>query len=274
MFPIKNSFLVAAAALIVMSGCVEKTEYLTKQAEAESLRQDADAARAQNKALHLQVENFKKGNERLISQVQNLEGENEKIGIEKNNLQTSLRKLKEKNSELEGDKQMLEESIALLKKSKEKEVKNVSETYENLLNEMETEINKGQIVITELQGRLTLDVLDKILFDSGNAEIKPEGKEILDRVVDILAVTTDRAILVEGDTDNVPITGNLSKKYPTNWELSEARAIRLVRYLEKQGIDPEILSAVAFGEHRPVAGNDTPEGRAKNRRIAIILQPN
>ena len=162
----------------------------------------------------------------------------------------------------------------MLKKSKEKEVKNVSETYENLLNEMKTEINKRQIVITELQGRLTLDVLDKILFDLGKAEIKPEGKEILDRVVDILAVTTDRAILVEGDTDNVPITGNLSKKYPTNWELSVARAIRIVRYLEKQGIDPEILSAVAFGEHRPVAGNDTPEGRAKNRRIAIILQPN
>jgi chemotaxis protein MotB len=169
---------------------------------------------------------------------------------------------------------MLQESIYLLKKSKEKEVKNVSDTYDNLLNEMKTEINKGQIVIKELQGRLTLDVLDKILFDSGKAEIKPEGKEILDRVVDILAVTTDKAILVEGHTDNVPIAGNLSKKYPSNWELSAARAISIVRHLEKQGIDPEILSAVAFGEHRPVAGNDTPEGRAKNRRITIILQPN
>ncbi len=285
MLHIKNAFLIAAAGLIITSGCVKKTEYLRKQAETEGLRQEMDTAWAQNKALHIQIENFKKEKERLISQAQSLIDETEKVRIEKNNLQTSLQKLREetnrtvkdlkqKNSELEGDKQMLEESIALLKKSKEKEVKNVSGTYENLLKEMETEIKKGQIVIKELKGKLTLDVLDKILFDSGKVEIKPEGKEVLNRVVDILAVTTDREILVEGHTDNIPIAGNLSKKYPTNWELSAARAINIVRYLEEQGIDPQILAAVAFGEHRPVAENDTPEGRAKNRRIAIILQSN
>ena len=285
MFHIKNGFLIAVAALIITTGCVKKTEYLRKQAETEGLRQDVAASWAQNKALHIQIENFKKGNEGLISQVQRLKDENEKVGIEKNTLQTSLQKLREetnrtvkelkqKNSELEGDKQMLEESIALLKKSKEREVKNVSGTYENLLKEMETEIKKGQIVIKELKGKLTLDVLDKILFDSGKVEIKPEGREVLNRVVDILAVTTDKEILVEGHTDNIPIAGNLSKKYPTNWELSAARAINIVRYLEEQGIDPQVLAAVALGEQRPVAENDTPEGRAKNRRITIILQSN
>jgi chemotaxis protein MotB len=217
--------------------------------------------------------------------MENLKQENEKITIEKNTFQTSLRKLTEetdrtvkdlrqRNFELEGDKQMLGESIALLKKSKEKEVKNVSATFESLVRKMETEIKHGQIVIKELQGKLTVDVLDKILFDSGKAEIKPEGREVLDRVVDILTLTTGSNILVEGHTDNVPIAGNLSKKYPTNWELSAARAINIVRYLEMQGIDPEILAAAAFGEHRPVAENNTPEGRAKNRRITIILQPN
>jgi chemotaxis protein MotB len=92
-------------------------------------------------------------------------------------------------------------------------------------------------------------------------------------VVDILATASDKVIRVEGHTDNAPIGGNLAKKYPTNWELSAARALNVVRYLEKQGIDPHILSAVAFGEHRPAAPNDTPEGRTKNRRIAIVLQP-
>lgn len=285
MFHIKNGFLIAVAALIITSGCVKKTEYLRKQAETDGLRQDVATAWAKNKALHIQIGNYKKEKEGLISQLQSLKDENEKVRIEKNTLQTSLQKLgeetnrtvkelKQKNSELEGDKQMLEESIALLKKSKEKEVKNVSGTYENLLKEMETEIKKGQIVITELKGKLTLDVLDKILFDSGKVEIKPEGKEVLNRVVDILAVTTGKEILVEGHTDNIPIAGNLSKKYPTNWELSAARAINIVRYLEEQGIDPQILAAVAFSEHRPVAENNTPEGRAKNRRITIILQSN
>jgi chemotaxis protein MotB len=285
MFHIKNGFLIAVAALIITSGCVKKTEYLRKQAETDGLRQDVATAWAKNKAMHIQIGNYKKEKEGLISQLQSLKDENEKVRIEKNTLQTSLQKLgeetnrtvkelKQKNSELEGDKQMLEESIALLKKSKEKEVKNVSGTYENLLKEMETEIKKGQIVIKELKGKLTLDVLDKILFDSGKVEIKPEGKEVLNRVVDILAVTTGKEILVEGHTDNIPIAGNLSKKYPTNWELSAARAINIVRYLEEQGIDPQILAAVAFSEHRPVAENNTPEGRAKNRRITIILQSN
>ena len=283
MTPIKKGLLLAAA-LMIASGCVTETRYLNKQGEVEGLRRDVSAAWAQNNALQLQVKDFKRGKEELTSQLQSLKKENEKAGMEKNTLQAGLQKLteetnrtikelKQKNSELEGDKQMLQESIALLKKSKEKEFKDVSSTYENLFREMETEIKKGEIVIKELKGKLTMDVLDKILFDSGKTEIKSEGREILDRVVDILAITTDRSILVEGHTDNVPIAENLAKKYPTNWELSAARAINIVRYLEEQGIDPEILSASAFGEHRPVAENDTAEGRAKNRRITIILQP-
>jgi chemotaxis protein MotB len=206
------------------------------------------------------------------------------VAKDKEALEASLQKLREKtgltierllqqNAELAGDKQMLNESIVLLRKNKEKEVKKVSGTYEELLGKMEKEIQQGQIAITELKGKLTVNVVDKILFDSGKAEIKPEGLEVLSRVVDILATASDKVIRVEGHTDNAPIGGNLAKKYPTNWELSAARALNVVRYLEKQGIDPHILSAVAFGEHRPAAPNDTPEGRTKNRRIAIVLQP-
>jgi chemotaxis protein MotB len=168
---------------------------------------------------------------------------------------------------------MLRESMALMKKNREEEVRTVSKTYENLLDEMKEEIQQGQIAITELKGKLTVDVVDKILFDSGKAEIKKEGMEVLKRVVQALRNVEDKTIRVEGHTDNVPIAGALAKRYPTNWELSAARAINVTRYLENQGIDPALLSAAAFGEHQPVADNETPEGRAKNRRIAIILQP-
>jgi len=84
---------------------------------------------------------------------------------------------------------------------------------------------------------------------------------------------SDKNIRIEGHTDNVPITGSLAQRYPTNWELSAARAINVARYLQKQAVDPGGLSAIAFGEFRPVADNGTPEGREKNRRIEIVLVP-
>jgi len=94
---------------------------------------------------------------------------------------------------------------------------------------------------------------------------------VLKRVVDILKNLKDKAIIVEGHTDNVQIRGSLAQVYPTNWELSAARAINVARYLQQQGISPELLKAVACGEYKPIADNSTPEGRQKNRRIAIVL---
>jgi chemotaxis protein MotB len=118
-----------------------------------------------------------------------------------------------------------------------------------------------------------MDVVDKILFDSGESAVKEEGLVVLKRVVDILKNVKDKNIRVEGHTDNVKITGRLAKKYATNWDLSYARAINVTKYLQQEGIDPKVLSATAFGEYQPIADNSTPEGRAKNRRIAIILLP-
>lgn len=277
-------FLTVAAALLILGGCVAKSDYLQKQSEADTLQRQLSAITDENA--------------RLKEQIDRLTAEKEKLAVEKNNLTAdsnvldarlvakteelartiaettrAIEELKIKNAELEGDKQMLRESIALFKKTKEEEVQTVSRTYEDLLNEMKGEIEQGQIAITELKGKLTVDVVDKILFDSGRAEVKPEGLDVLKRVVEILKTVTDKIIRVEGHTDNVPIAGTLAKRYPTNWELSAARAINVTRYLEKEGLDPALLSAAAFGEYQPVADNETPEGRAKNRRIAIILLP-
>jgi chemotaxis protein MotB len=141
------------------------------------------------------------------------------------------------------------------------------------MQEMKGEIAEGQVAITELKGKLTMDVVDKILFASGESAVKKEGLAVLKRVVDILKNVKDKNIRIEGHTDNVKITSRLAKVYPTNWELSAARAINVTKYLQQQGIDPQILAAIAFGEFQPLADNSTPEGRAKNRRIAIILLP-
>ena len=277
MFQRSLGLLAVAAALLVLGGCVAKSDYLRKQAEADALSRDVAALTAENQGLRERISGIEE-------RFNGLQAEKERFTAERNDLDARLNTLKEETNrtieeqrnrvtELEGDKQMLGESIALLKKAKEAEVKTVSKTYEQLLAEMKGEIEQGQIAITELQGKLTVDVLDKILFDSGQAEVKPEGLAVLKRVVEILMTVMDKVIRIEGHTDNIPIAGALAKRYPTNWELSAARAINVTRYLEKEGIDPIILSAAAFGEYQPVAENDTPEGRAKNRRIAIILLP-
>jgi len=291
--------VVVAFLILGLSGCVAQSEYLRKQAEADTLNRDLAAQTAQNADFKAQIEKLTAATEGLIADKERLEKERTDRDARLNKIteETSrtIEEMRNRNIELGGDKQMLAESISLLKKAKEAEirtvsktyedllselkktkeveVRTVSKTYEDLLSEMKSEIAQGQIAITELKGKLTVDVVDKILFDSGQTEIRPEGLGVLKRVVEILMTVTDKVIRVEGHTDSIPIGGALAKKYPTNWELSAARALNVTRYLEKEGIDPALLSAVAFGEHQPIAENDTPEGRSRNRRIAIILLP-
>jgi chemotaxis protein MotB len=287
-----------AFLILGAGGCVAQSDYLRKQAEADALNRNLTALTAQRNDLKMQIEKLTVATEgqiadkdRLTIEKEMLIADQDKLKVEKDRLEReradlkvrldsvteessrTIERLRNRNIELEGDKQMLAESISLLRKTKEVEVRKVSKTYEDLLSEMKGEIAQGQIAITELKGKLTVDVLDKILFDSGQTEIRPEGLLVLKRVVDILITVTDKVIRVEGHTDSIPISGALAKRYPTNWELSAARALNVTRYLEKEGIDPTLLAAVAFGEYQPVADNDTPEGRAKNRRIAIILLP-
>ncbi|MBI1177160.1 OmpA family protein [bacterium] len=127
------------------------------------------------------------------------------------------------------------------------------------------------ITISELQGKLTLNILDRVLFDSGQAVIKAEGQEVLRKVAAVLGQYPDRQIQVSGHTDNVPIH---TAPFPSNWELSSARALAAVRFLvDEAGVNPSRLAAVANGEFQPVADNSTVEGRAKNRRIAIVVLP-
>jgi len=188
-------------------------------------------------------------------------------------LSQSIVELRRKVADLDEENRMLKAENASLQKAREEQVRKVSSTYESMLEKMKSEIEQGQVTISELKGKLTVNMVDSILFDSGKAEVKKGGLKILGKVISVLKDVKDRSIRIEGHTDNVPISRALAQRYPTNWELSAARAINVARYLQDQGIDPANLSAVAYGEWEPVATNDTPEGRAKNRRIEIVLVP-
>jgi len=111
-------------------------------------------------------------------------------------------------------------------------------------------------------------------FTFGKAELPEAARTRVDQMIDQLKANPQNVFIeIEGHTDNVQISRALAQRYPTNWELSAARAINVARFLQDQGIDPGNLSAVAYGEWKPVATNDTAEGKAKNRRIEIILVP-
>lgn len=157
---------------------------------------------------------------------------------------------------------------------KEKEVETVTQTYTDLIAGMEKEIETGQIQISELEGKLKVNIVDKVLFDSGEATVSVQGQKILARLGNILKKEVDKVIRVEGHTDNVKIHRRLQKKYPTNWELSTNRATNVVRFMQDElAIPGRRLEAVGYAEFRPKASNATVKGRAQNRRIELVLVP-
>lgn len=147
-----------------------------------------------------------------------------------------------------------------------------AQTHRSLEDEMRAALESKDVTISQLQGKLTVNILDRVLFDSGEADLKPEGAAVLRKVAAILADHPQLKVHVIGHTDNVPIRATARSRFASNWELSTARATAAVRFLtEKAGVDPRRLGAVGYGEFRPVADNATAEGRARNRRIAITI---
>jgi chemotaxis protein MotB len=158
--------------------------------------------------------------------------------------------------------------------AKEAEINRLTQTHADLTKSLEAEIARGDIRIKQVRDRLTINMVDRVLFDSGQGQVKPAGLRVLKQVRDILKNVTDKQIRIEGHTDNVPIGGKLKTRFPSNWELSTARATSVVRYLiEEGGVDRAYLSAVGYADMRPVASNATEEGRTANRRIEITLYP-
>lgn len=200
-------------------------------------------------------------------------------------LQTSYQELKRQNQELLFEVGQLEQRNATISKRLEAKVRELSEekraeieklktTYDDLIEGLKEEVQKGEITITRLADQLNVKIVDSIIFPSGKAELSPDGIRVLQQVGGILKKAKDKRIRVEGHTDNVPIHPKLQKKFPTNWELSVARATNVVRFLQDEvGIDPHNLEVAGLGENRPVATNETRKGRMQNRRIEILLLP-
>lgn len=184
----------------------------------------------------------------------------EKLEQEKVAASLDAEQARKYSAQLEKEKSALEqERTALAKKSAE---------YEALASSLDGEIKAGRIQVSELKGKLTVRMAEKVLFPSGSATVSKAGKATLEKIAVAFKDVKGRMIRVEGHTDNVPIK---TERFPSNWELSSARAIAVVRILQDQGVDPGLLGAAGYASFQPVAANDTADGRAQNRRIEISL---
>ena len=196
-----------------------------------------------------------------------------KLGEERTT-RTELGQRLEKMEAEKADLLALKNALSLQVQSKEEEIAKLQGTYRELEQKMREEIKKGDIRLSQSGGRIKVDLVDKILFDVGDASITARGEEVLSRVGAILASVQDKKIQVSGHTDDSPISDKLKDKYPTNWNLAAARAINVVRYLEEKAKVPgRALVVAAYGPWEPISSNRNQSGRARNRRIEIVLTP-
>jgi chemotaxis protein MotB len=145
-------------------------------------------------------------------------------------------------------------------------------TYQQLNQSLQAEVASNEVQIKQLQNRLEVTMVNSILFPEGGWEVHEQGRRQLKKVLPALQGLAGKQIVIQGFTDSLPIERPLAARFPTNWDLAAGRAVSVVRYFEEQGLDPNQLSVVSFGKYHPVAPNDTPEGRARNRRINIEIQ--
>ena len=275
--------VLAGLFMISLNGClVAESSYLKKVEEVDSLTKNLGELQRRHEKLTSDNSDIKAQFEKSKSEAVDLSKDTQALTADKKQLEDLLKaksdtlsqniaELRQKISDLEKENGRLKEEMTALQKVRDDRIKEVSSTYEQLLSNMKNEISQGQVVISELKGKLTVNMEAAILFDSGKSDIKPEGRIILGKMVATLKGVTDKAIRIEGHTDKVQISDGLTRVILTNWELSAARAINVAKFLQLQGIDPVNLSAAAFAEYKPVADNGTREGRAKNRRIELTL---
>jgi len=287
-----KKLLLLLFAVFILAGCVSTKTYEdtlhaseARQQSIDELSGELEAQKLANSALSSELEALRAARAseaaELDSRIAALEASQDELTRARQaqtgeiaSLQASLANRNKEGEYLTREVERLKIKSGEISSQKEKELANVKTAYENLVSELKTEIEKGDIRITQALDRLSVNLVEKILFDSGKAEIKPDGLKVISRVGDILKKVEDRQIRVEGHTDNVRIGQRIRGRYPTNWELSTARATNVVRHLQDSvGVDPLRLSAGGYSEYRPVESNATAEGKAQNRRIEIVLLP-
>ncbi|HXX70236.1 MAG TPA: OmpA family protein [Polyangiaceae bacterium] len=279
--------LILAPAL-VLAACVTTDKYEAAVADAQHARADLGdsekARQADVAALNQKLADAEAHAQDLAQQLSDL-------STSDHNLQAKLDESTAINAQLRGELErlgknvdaMLQEKGTLAKalddaKNRLEELRKAqaaaearTQMFRRFIQKLKNMIDAGQLRVTTRNGRLVIQLPNDVLFDSGQTFIKPAGADALTQLAKVLVTINGRSFQVAGHTDNVPIQ---TARFRSNWELSASRAVEVVHFLVMRGVAAAELSAAGYAEFDPVASNDTPDGRAKNRRIEISLQPN
>jgi chemotaxis protein MotB len=222
------------------------------------------------KSLNAELSKLQKENTHSTEKLTDLQSKNTYLKNINIRLSRNIERLSQNVERLNNDLKKKKSVIKL----QNKVIRLLDDTKKTIATSLKEEIAAQEIELVEMEDTLKVVFIDKILFDSGSVEIKQKGKKLLLVVAESVRAHKDENILVEGHTDNMPLGPTLKEEFPSNWELSVARAAAVVRFLQKEGrLHPERLSARGYSFYRPVASNETKEGRHQNRRIEIILGP-
>jgi len=281
----RNYLFVICLGSLLAGACVTTGTYDRKVAELQKVTADRDRAAAEReKALQSHIDDLQKKmadlDERLSGAVTERDGLRKSLDDSTalvGELKKRLEKLGQNVDRLTGEKGELARTLedAKVRLEELRKQKAAAEaraaTFRNLVARLKSMIDAGQLKVIIRDGRMVIQLESDVLFDSGKTNIKPDGQTALAKLAPVLAGITDRKYLVTGFTDDVPIR---TQRFPSNWELSTARAVEVVKFLVSSGLKPQQVAAAGYSEFDPVVANDTPEHRAQNRRIEIVLQPN
>ncbi|MEX1328749.1 MAG: flagellar motor protein MotB [Desulfobacterales bacterium] len=261
--PSRILLIILCSMAMVLSACSLSPQYKKMEAQLEDSRIQASQAERRLQEMAAELKDSQVARNKCAQDLKDLQVQHtylKKINLQlSENLKILRLELKKKESVIELQGQV----IQLL-----------DDTKKTIETSLKDQIAAQEVEVIEAANKLKVIFVDKILFDSGKAEINPKGQELLRVLAMSLAENNNHNIVIEGHTDNVPLSAYLMKRFPGNWELSTARASAVAHFFEETGaIDPQRLSACGYSYHRPVAANDTTEGRRQNRRIEIVLEP-
>lgn len=239
------------------AGCGYSEEQMqAKVARIDELEGQLREAREANDQLQTRITAVEARNAELVERLRSLGQEVEGLESERGNLQSSLQETQRALDELRARERAQQERLA---------------TFRRMIERFRSMIDSGRLRVRITRNRMLIELSENILFDSGRARLREEGEQALTEIVAVLNSIPNRQFQVGGHTDNIPMR---SSRFASNWELSSQRAVNVARFMIEQGLSAERISAAGYADTQPVASNETPEGRAQNRRIEIILLPN
>lgn len=264
-------FLIVLAML--STGCVTQGTYDALKKDRDDLQAELGKSKSANSELQAHLEQVSKD---LAEKIAKLTADLEKTQADLDATSKAKATLEGDKSAVLKDKSRLQASIEEMKTALADLSKRKAEAdarlaeFRKLLDRFKGLIDAGKLQVKIVDGRMVVALASDVLFASGSAKLSDDGKAAIGEVAKVLAEIPDRKYQVEGHTDNVPMK---TAHYPSNWELAAARALTVVKTMVEAGVPAARISAASFGEYKPAKANETPEGKAANRRIEIVVVP-